>query len=229
MKCRLGIVLLMTSISTIADAQSYYMRSPILKLVKSGSPAPAEETEVVKVPTSTPTPTPATPVPTPATPTPTPQPDPEPTDPTDALDPAPPLPEAQVGPSSEPATKPAGYVSPTTQPKPNQGCDGKSTAINGATASAMNQKVSFWSLGFDGFFIRFSVWRIRNANSVPVTVQLSGGLFSAKTVTVGAMSDSIAFSLSLGWTGEHQLRLYRGGQWVLIDRKTPSSGSYQGC
>jgi hypothetical protein len=215
MKCGTAALLLMTSAATItcvaADAQTYYMRFKLSQPVKSKNVAGSTQTEIVAAPVVTPTPPPA------------------PTDPTDVSNPAPPTPEAQVGPSTEPGTKPVGYVSPTTQPKANQGCDGKSTAINGATAGAMGQNVSFWSLGYDGFFIRFSVWRIRNANTVPVTVQLSGGLFSAKTVTVGAMSDSIAFSLAIGWTGEHQLRLYRGGQWVLIDRKTPASISYQGC
>ena len=210
--------------SSIADAQTFYMRTKLME--------PVRASVVVSTPTpaSTPTPTPIS-APAPASdPTPSPAPitTPAPTDPTDVSNPAPPVPEAQVGPSSEPATKPAGYQSPTTQPKSNQGCDGKTTTINGATAAAMGQNVSFWSLGYDGFFIRFSVWRIRNANAVPITVQLSGGLFT-KTVAVPALSDAIAFSLAIGWTGEHQLRLYRGGQWVLIDRKTSSSTSYQGC
>lgn len=94
----------------------------------------------------------------------------------------------------------------------------------------MEQKVSFWSMGISGFLFRASIWRVRNANLVPVTVQIAGGLLSAtKTVTVPARSDVIAYSLAIGWTGEHVLRLYRGGSWVLVDRKTPVSGSYKGC
>lgn len=135
-----------------------------------------------------------------------------------------------MGPSTEPSTRPADYQPATTQPRPGQGCDGTVIPIGAGTAASMQQNVTFWSLGINGIIFKASIWRIRNANPVPVTVQLSGGLLSStKTWTIPARSDVIAYSLAIGWTGEHQLRLYRGGQWVLVDRKTPASTTYRGC
>ncbi len=206
--------------------QEYFMRfklmEPVVRTVFSDVPS-----EQITQPSTS----------VPPTPTPTIEPDhasptvavPRSTDPTDVADPADPLPESQVGSSTENGSRGVGYQSPSTMPRPGQGCEGRTVRIGDASAAAMNQNVSFWSLGFSGFLVRFSVWRIRNANLLPVTVQLEGGLFSSKTVLVPARSDVIAYSLAIGWTGEHRLRLYRGGRWVLIDRKVPVSASYSGC
>jgi hypothetical protein len=151
-----------------------------------------------------------------------------PTDPSDVANPAPAEPESQVGASPAPPSPPAGYQDPTKAPATSGACDGATIGLNGQTVAAMPQKVTFWSVGWNGFILRFSVWRIRNANAVPVNVSLTNGIFS-KSVTVPARSDVITFDILPAMSGQHKLYLSRGGEWVLVDVKNPSSGSYTGC
>lgn len=151
-----------------------------------------------------------------------------PTDPSDVANPAPAKPEGQVGASVPPSSPPSGYQDPTKPPASSGACDGRTVALNGSTLAAMPQKVTFWSLGWNGWLLQFSVWRVRNANAVPVTLQLTNGIFS-KTLSVPARSDVIAFDLLPAMGGTHKLYLSRGGQWVLVDLKSPVPGSYTAC
>lgn len=151
-----------------------------------------------------------------------------PTDPSDVANPAPAKSEGQVGASVPPSSPPTAYQDPTKPPSASGACDGRTVALNGSTVAAMPQKVTFWSLGWSGWFLQFSVWRVRNANAVPVTLQLTNGIFS-KTLSVPARSDVIAFDLLPAMGGTHKLYLSRGGQWVLVDVKSPVSGSYTAC
>lgn len=227
-----GVVLALTmaSVSSEAMAQTYYVRYHNKYMLKGATPA--SEPAQTPTPSQTPTPAPApTPTPTPApvpTPTPTPTPTPPATDPTDVTNPAPALPEDEVKGSTEPAKPPVGYQDPTDNPGRGNACEGDQSVINDATAQAMSQKVSFWFLGWNGFITRFAIWRIRNANTVPVAVRLVGQ-WGTKEYTVPARRDIVgwSFSISLGFLSsssvEHGLYLKRGSTWVLVDRKTTTS------
>jgi hypothetical protein len=203
---------------------SYYMRVIVGPPKSSPSPAlPSVKEE------SAPVPVPTTPIATPSPPiaieTPAAPPAvvlPAGTDPTDMSNPGPAKPEEEVSGSTEPASKPAGYQSPTAVPPRADACDGDIRTISESTAGAMGQKITMWSLGLKWLF-GFSVWRIRNANAVPVTVTLSGGVLS-KTVTVPARADIIVVSLSIG-RYEHSLWL----KGRMVDRKAPSGSTYTAC
>ena len=216
------------SVSNAAIAQDYYVRYYNKSMIRGATPKGSGEASSSPVVTPAPTPAP-TPTPT-ATPTPTPAPTPapvvpEPTDPTDATNPGPAVSEDDVRGSTEPSKPPAGYVAPTTTPKPTDACEGDSTIIGEATSQAMSQKVSFWFLGWTGWITRFSIWRIRNANTVPVTVRLVGQS-GTKEYVIPARRDVIGWSFALSIFNsnvEHGLYMKRGSQWVLVDRKTTTN------
>lgn len=203
---------------------SYYMRV----LVGPPKSTPSTTQPIVKeepTPVSVTTPPIPSPSPPPATETPEAPPAVVPpigTDPTDMSNPGPAKPEEQVVGSTEPSSKPQGYQSPVAVPPRADACDGDVRTINETTAAAMGQKITMWSLGLKWLF-GFSVWRIRNANAVPVTVTLSGGVLS-KTVTVPARADIIVVSLSIG-RYEHSLWL----KGRMVDRKAPSGSTYTAC
>lgn len=142
--------------------------------------------------------------------------------------PAPPVQASEVVGSTQPASPPPGYQNPVTSPGRGNACEGDQYAISDSTAQAMGQKVSFWFLGWNGWLVRYAIWRIRNANTVPVAVRLVGP-WGAKEYTVPARRDVIgwSFSISLSFlssdTVEHGLYMKRGGVWVLVDRKSSSS------
>jgi hypothetical protein len=196
-------------------AQTYNIRYHSKWMLKGAKPAVS--------PSPTPSPSPA-PTPTPA-PSPTPTPTPTPTDPSDLSNPAPPVPESQVKPSVEPTSPPPDYQAPTVVPKPSDSCEADSSVINDATANAMSQKVSFWFLGWSGWIIRASIWRIRNANAEPITVRMTWPT-GAREYTIPAKRDIIGWGLQIGWFNasvDHGLYLKRGNTWVLVDRKTTNS------